>query len=853
MAERRGGVEFFVSYTAADRAWAEWIAWQLEAAGYQVLLQAWDFRPGDNFIQRMDRALAEADRVLAVVSPRYFASAYATDEWTAALVRRAGEADRLLPVRIEVSDLPPLIVNRIYIDLVGLDAEAAGAALLAGLDRGRRKPDQSPAFPAVQAAGAPNFPGLAPAISNLPPRNSAFTGREPLLGRLRRQLTVGGAGNGGPVAVLAGALFGLGGVGKTQLALEYAHRYGADYDLIWWIPSEDPLAIPAMLARLAARLGLASLGDQEDLAAAALDTLRGRDRWLLVFDNAEQPDQLARWQPTGGGGDLLVTSRNPAWGALAQPIQVEALDRAEAVALLLRRTPDQDQIAADGLAEQLGDLPLALEQAAAYLEQTGMPLVTYLAAYQRRHQQLLARGRPVAYHGQVDTTWQLSIDRLDPAGIELLELCAFLAPEAIPLELFSVSPEWLPAALATVIAEDGELGIQEAAGACYRYSLVARDHTGIRVHRLVQQVVRARLADQDRQARTTTAVELLAAAFPPANELRDPASWPRCAQLLPHALAAADHAQAAGLAAATTAGVLGRAGSYLHLRRRAEYAAARELLERALSVYQTAVDSDDPEVADILHSLGFVLRDLGDLTGARTHLECAVSIQEATLGPDHAEVGLTLETLGRVLRDQGELADARTQLERADRILTAALGPDHRWVGRNLDYLGLVLRDGGDLAGARTQLEHALRIQEAALGPEHPWVGRILGDLGAVLRDQGDLVGGRADLEQALTIYEAVFGPDHPHVGGILENLGRLLHAQGDLAGARAHLERALIIFETAVGPDHPWVGGTLHSLGGVLRDQGDDASGGAYLERAEAILQAAIGDSRATRLLEGL
>jgi tetratricopeptide (TPR) repeat protein len=589
------------------------------------------------------------------------------------------------------------------------------------------------------------------------------------------------------------------------------------------------------------------------LATAALDILRGRDRWLLGFDNAEQPDQLARWQPSGGGGQVLVTSRNPAWGALAQPIHVEVLDRAEAIALLLGRTPDQDQVVAGELAEELGDLPLALEQAAAYLEQTGMPLATYLAAYQRRRQQLLAKGRPVAYHGQVDTTWQLSIDRLDPAGIELLELCAFLAPEAIPLELFTAAPKRLPPALATAMADDGELGIQEAAGACYRYSLIARDHTGIRIHRLVQQVVRARLADHDRQARTATVVELLAATFPPANELRDPTCWPRCAQLLPHALAAADYAQAAGQAAATTASVLCRAGSYLHLRRRAEYTDAQELLERALSVYQTAVGSDDPQVAGNLHSLGFVLRDQGDLTGARSHLERAVSIQEATLGRDHVEVGLTLETLGRVLRDQGDLADARAQHERADRILTAALGPDHRWAGRNLDYLGLVLRDGGDLANARAQLERALMIQQAALGPEHPWVGRILGDLGAVLRDQGDLAGGRADLERALTIYEAAFGPDHPHVGGILENLGRLLHAQGDLPGAQAHLERALIIFETAVGPDHPWVGGTLHSLGQVLRDQGDVARARACLERAQAILQAAIGDSRAARLLEGL
>jgi hypothetical protein len=228
---------------------------------------------------------------------------YGSDEWTAAFLHDQPDRMDLLMVRVEDVPLPRLLRPWIYIDLVGLDAEEALAALLAGVDRGRRKPEEPPAFPAAQPVGGPRFPGRGPAISNLPPRNPAFTGREPLLARLHQQLTAVGAGSGGgPVAVLAGALFGLGGVGKTQLALEYAHRYAADYDLIWWIPSEDPLAIPAMLARLAARLGLASLGDQEDLAAAALDVLRERDRWLLVFDNAEQPDQLARWQPSGVAG-----------------------------------------------------------------------------------------------------------------------------------------------------------------------------------------------------------------------------------------------------------------------------------------------------------------------------------------------------------------------------------------------------------------------------------------------------------------------------------------------------------------------------------------------------------------------
>jgi NB-ARC domain len=377
--------------------------------------------------------------------------------------------------------------------------------------------------------------------------------------------------------VLAGALYGLGGVGKTQLVLEYAHRYAADYDLVWWIPSENALTIPATLARLAPKLGLASQAGQEELADAVLEALRGRDRWLLVFDNAEQPEDLVRWQPAGSGGRVLVTSRNPAWGALARPIRVDVLERAEAVALLLRRTPHQDQVSADKLAEQLGDLALALEQAAAYLEQTGMPLTAYLAAYRRRRGELLAKGRPVTYQGQIDTTWQLSTDRLAesaPAGLELLRLCAFLASEAISLELFTAAPDRLPAALAAVVVEDGEVGMQETAGACYRYSLVARDEAGIRVHRLVQQVVRAQLAEQDRRVLIATAVELLAAAFPPAGELGDPARWRHCAQLVPHVLIAADHAEPAGLAAAATAIVLQRAGTYL--RYRADYKTAHD-------------------------------------------------------------------------------------------------------------------------------------------------------------------------------------------------------------------------------------------------------------------------------------
>jgi hypothetical protein len=268
--------------------------------------------------------------------------------------------------------------------------------------------------------------------SNLPTRNLMFTGRDDLLARLSQELRAGGAA----AVVQAKALYGLGGVGKTHLVLEYAHRHADDYDLVWWIRADQPAGIPGQLVALARRIGIPEAIEQAETVAAVLDELRHHGRWLLVFDNAEEPAALRPYWPPGGRGHVLVTSRNPSWTGWATAIPVEVLTRAEAIAFLQQRA-GLDEQAADALADALGDLPLALEQAAAYLEQTGTPPSEYLDLLRDRGPELFDLGRPVTSEQTIATTWTVSLEQIrttTPVAEDLLVLCAFLGPDGgVPL------------------------------------------------------------------------------------------------------------------------------------------------------------------------------------------------------------------------------------------------------------------------------------------------------------------------------------------------------------------------------------------------------------------------------------
>jgi tetratricopeptide (TPR) repeat protein len=762
--------DFFISYAAADRAWAEWIAWQLESADYTTYFQAWDFTPGENFVEAMSRALGRSGRAIAVLSSDYLASRFGESEWRFAFSDDpTGERGLLIPVRVQECALPPQLATRIYIDLVGVDEQTASARLLSGVKAERRKPERAPRFPIVSSVASeePIFPGDGPRVNNLPTRNSTFTDRAAILELLYTNLSPSKANHSYQPQIL----HGLGGVGKTQIALEFAHRHVAMYDVIWWVSAESTIAVNIELAALASRIGVGEGTRSIESATAVLSELQRRHRWLVVFDNVSDPKGLVPYLPASSDGRILITTRNPSWKDIGNLIPVEVPSREESIEFLRNRIRMPEGLDAERLAAELGDLPLALEQASAYIENTGISISAYLERLASNQGDLLHRGVPTGYPATVGTTWKLALKEIasaTPAAIELLKICAFLAPDAIPLELFITTSDTLPPSLGDAARD--RLALDDAVARLRQYSMVDRDRTGLRMHRLVQAVVIQDLDVSERNVWLQRAIELLLAAWP--RDVSYPTSWQRCAQLLPHVMSTTGYAEQQKLVNNAVITLLGAAGSYLY--QQGHLDTSKVMFERSLAIVQTERVPDLPGMARTLGNLGLVLRDLGDLEAARTSLERALTIQETAHGPYHSDVARTLGNLGLVLRDLGDLEAARASFERSLSLFSDVIGPGHPITAQALERLGLVLHDLGDLEAARTCLERALAVQEAALGPDHPDTLRALSRLANAFADLGEVSLARGLAERALSGQRRVLDDNHPDIQSSLSVLNRI-------------------------------------------------------------------------------
>lgn len=731
-------------------------------------------------------------------------------------------------------------------------------------------PEETPAqtaeaYPDVTSAittrpvSAERRPGDPPPIwGDVPPRNPNFIGREDLLDELHRRLQTG------MTAVLPEALHGMGGVGKSQIAVEYVYRHTADYDLIWWVPSDGSTQVASAFVELAQQSGVAKTNEANIAVSAVREALRkGKPyrNWLLVFDNAESPDVVRPYFPPDGPGHILVTSRNPQWAAIApRPLEVNVFQRGESKQLLHRRGPVLEDSDAERLAQVLGDLPLAIDQAAAWLAETGMPASDYLRLFEEKASELLGAVETTDYKLSVAAAWNVSLDRLrekHPAALQLLQVCSFFAPEPISRQLLSgVREAPVPPELLATLRDPIRLG--RAIREINRYALARIDHRDntIQLHRLVQAVLVGQMSSTQRDEMRHAAHVLLANGDP--NNPAPPQEWQRYRELLPHVQASnaieCDDGWVRSLVLNTI--------QFLYWW--GDHEAFRELAQRTVDVWTARSGAEDERTLNATQWLGRALRLLGYYGRARELDEQALARMRHTLGEEHDATNLMMNSVAADLRIQGNFEAARDLNRRAAEIAERVFGEDdpstlvarhnlalstrlcgdfrtaleldlatldrriqvlgerNRQTLNTLNGVGLDEIESGMYLAARKRQESTTNRCRVVLGDNNPLTILVIQTLAVARRRAGDHHGAYEMSEEALERFRSRYGKDDPQSVSAAANLAVDLRQTGELQGARNLGERTLQRYRATLGEDHPHTLASAVNHAVVLRQLGE-------------------------------
>jgi tetratricopeptide (TPR) repeat protein len=708
--------------------------------------------------------------------------------------------------------------------------------------------------PQPNAAGPQRQPTI---VGGVPPQNPDFTGREDLLEELHRRLEVG------TTAVLPEAVHGRGGVGKSALVVEYVYQHEHDFDLIWWIPAERPVQIQNALGELAARLNLEVPSTANTAVPAVLEALRvGRpvSNWLLVFDNAEQPADVERFFPKGGPGSIVVTSRNEAWRDIASSLPVNVFDRDESIEMLRGRGPELGSENADRLAAALGDLPLAIELAAAWRAETEMSAENYL--------ELLQDSRPGLsddevsridqdYPELVAAAWNVSLNGLrdrDPAALRLLQVCAYFAPEPISTVLLSkpralrIHPDLDP-----LIRNPDRL--RNAIRTIGRLSLARIDHrtNTFQMHRLVQRVLVSQMGPEDQSAMKHGAHLLLAGNDP--NQPDEAEQWPRYAELYPHLVSS----RAEECPNELVRDMVLNEAKYLW--RWGDHAGSRELAQRAYSAWSAGGNEARPDTLGMAAWLGWMHFVVGDYAAAAGLNARTLELYRETLGDDQEQ---TLDSLGAVAADQRVAGDFAGALDLAQQVyeqskrrfgeawpftlrnahnlavsmrLSSLFGPalrldeqthkrmvqmygtDHPTTLNTQGGVNLDRRELGDYVAAHASQENVVATGRRVLRyDDHPDVLRQSHSLASFRRKAGDHVGALELSSDVRHRYRSRYDENHPDTVLATLTLSIDQRVTGDLRTARQHGEEAVAGLRRLYGEDHPHTAGAQVDLAVTLR-----------------------------------
>ena len=804
----------FISGAAADAHFAAEIGRILESAGHTVVLQQWDFA-NRSFMERRHAALADGARVVALLSPDYLRSDHCQAEWQNAI---AGDPlntkSRLILLRVVECEPPGLLSALAYWDLVPVrDNRPLLEEIVRDAVRQERREK------ALDGAywRAPRSILDAEAIRPVP----GFSGCETELAALSSALLADGA-----IAVVQG----LGGVGKSSVAREYAWRSRDQYAVIWWFDAQTESGVIDGLLRLGALFvrGLDRLADRRVAAQQVTNSvLSGFSKpVLLIFDNLEDERFVRAWRPRSGAR-VLVTSRNAAWGADFTSIALRAWESETAIAYLQRESARTDLTEDDARAitGALGALPLALAHAAASLRR--MRMMTPRRYLERINEHLKNAPRGVEYPRSVFATFTTAIAQAEKeaaGAAAVLCFAASFAPDAIPDELFRLPTSAYAAALQPTLPDGQALDLRsaladevlldEALGALDRLSLLdfSQSSRTYGVHRLVQLAGRD-LVGETAPAWAQCAVTAADIAFPEVNI----GTWPQCERLLQHVRAAlaALPDDAIFLPAGRAAR---RCAEYLHAR--GEYEAAEPLAKRAVAMLEKIVPADCHEIAYALQGLASVYYSQGRYGEAEPLLIRALAIHEEVLGRDHPDVATALNDLAILFHKLGRFAEEEPLYVRALAIQERALDADDVAIATSLDNYSYFFTWRGRHDEAEPMKARALRIREKVLGPDHPDVAKSLNSCGHVYFLQKRYEECEVLLRRALAIQENALGSHHPDVAYTVNNLAMVYLRQMRYEEAEILDTRALAIREKILGPDHFEVAISLNNLAQLYEAQ---------------------------------
>jgi tetratricopeptide (TPR) repeat protein len=701
----------------------------------------------------------------------------------------------------------------------------------------------------LTALGFPEEPARVSPVWLVPHRrNRYYTGYEQTLQALYKALHTKKA------AVLTQALSGLGGIGKTQLALEYAYRYRDGYTDVLWIGADSPTVLLSSLVEVVKKLGLPMMEplDQQQVLSAFQSWLSTRRNWLLILDNVEDLailDQIIPLEETRQQGHIVLTTRAQAVGTWANKITVDTMPETEGATFLLRRAKviprnaplhtaaETDQEKALEITGELDGLPLALDQAGAYIEEAPSSLAEYLDLYREQRAALLDR-RGIAASGHpesVTTTFTLSFTKVQkdqPAAAELLQLCAFFHPDAIPEALLVQGTSHLSPLLQSTVSNP--IQFREALTTLSKYSLLNRNVSAktLSTHRLVQAILRDMMDEAMQRQWAEQVVRVMVRAF----ALEGSDTWQNMERYAPHTLVCAEMIERLGLKDEMAATLLSRAG--LYLRQRAGYTQAERFYEQALVFFEQLFGPEHPEVATVLNNRALVYQEQRRHAEAQHSFERALEILEKTYPPAHPDRARTMGNLAHCHWSQGHMRDALRIGQQAKILLERALGPQTLELASLLITLAAVYRDLGELQEAETLYQRGLAIQKQLLPPGHPSIALTFT---GIATNQFLLHRYKSALdynERALTMLKQTLGPQHPEVALCLFCLADTYMMLGDWKQAEEYNLRSLAIYEKIEGPILSDIAQPLHGLAMLAQLRGRFDQAESHYQRALSILE---------------